>query len=244
MVSIIDNEPCVVCDSRYVLYTRHLQPIRLKSKIASYFCMECQSFFNPSGYIPSENELKASVSWHKNVYQNNKAKYQDLLEKLPKCEKIIDIGYGIGTLVHCADQNGILGVGYDLNPWAIEYGVSNFGLDLRAQEWTEQDNEYFDILFCISTLEHIERPRRLIASFANAAKRNDAYIYLHVPIINKSHWHLLFEPEKDNLYFGICGEHVTHFSATGLKTIATQLNATEFRNVNSHKMSGFLFKFS
>ena len=69
--------------------------------------------------------------------------------------KVLDIGCALGFLVQGFVDNGIESYGVDISEWAIKHSKPNCQVvDITEQKLPFEDN-YFDLVICYDTLEHI-----------------------------------------------------------------------------------------
>lgn len=211
-----------------------------------FYCKDCESHSSPqSPPNPETNQTE----WHKKVLERNLGWSEQLLDALwaeGVSGPIVDVGCGIGSLLLAAKRRQISGTGYDLDGDAIRYGKSEFGLDLRAELWTENSVDTFGLITCISVLEHIHQPRPMIAEMLRSAQARQASVYLSVPFIDRVWWPAT--RDADTLRPGHLFEHphvhVAHFSHKGMETVCRQFGATDYRLVNVAKAwYGALIKF-
>lgn len=233
-----DRDPrskcCPVCDSRFVSFVRHVGTRRTKRPIPLYFCMDCRSFWNDSGYVEDEAQLKRDLEWGIGVSERNKAGSKTLLEELKTrnvdTSRILEIGCGIGTFLSVARDNGSAIAGFDVNKEAIEYGRGEYGINLVAETWRpEMTDSDTTLIVSISTLEHIRTPRDLFFSMAAAAKQCGSAMFVSVPIITRERWHFIddADPFEKGTWLFDNDVHVTHFSSEGLRGLFTESGARE-----------------
>lgn len=243
-------ESCVVCGSPYVGYLRHTPTRRTKRDIPLFGCYTCKSLFNPNGYREDEEQLERDLQWNiDKIDRNTKATHKlfaDLAKAGCKPKRIVDVGGGIGTTVKVAQELGIEGVCYDVNECATNWGRENFGVDIRSELWhAEVDCGPYDLLTCISVLEHLDHPRPVFEEFAKRTKRENAQMFIVVPFVEQDRWEFILDPDpyKNGTPFFDQDVHVTHFTVDGMTLLARQLGATQCDFVRTGLWNGCLIGF-
>ncbi len=242
---------CPVCDSSCVGYIRHTPARRTKRLIPMFACLECRSFFNPSGYKEDEQQLARDLEFLKRVVDRNveasNALFEALAKRRVKPKRVLEIGGGTGTLLDVARSRGIDGIGYDVNPLACAWGRETYGLDLRDELWTaDTDCGAFDLFVCISVFEHIPEPRGLFAQVAERCRREKARAFISVPYLERDRWHFIDDPDPflEQTPFFDQDVHVVHFSHEGLTMLAEQHGATSVEIVPTGLWTGHLISFA
>lgn len=239
---------CPACRGKLLTHVRDILAKKTQRMLPLYYCMECESFCNPSGFIPSEEYLEDAIVFHESIHERNLKFCQELFPKIlttrSQNRKIIEIGCATGTLLKYAESIGIDGIGYDLNKYTVDYGKKNFGLDLRCEEWNADTvvDPDVDWVFLISVLEHIEKPGLLIKEIATYCQKTGAYLFISVPFLDRPAWKFINDPEAKGTLFFDCDEHVMHFSRRGLKRLLQLWWAKEFIPV-AGTWNGFIVKF-
>lgn len=250
-------EKCVVCNSGLTAYVRDVPTINLSKMLPLYYCLECESFTNPSGFTPSKTADETELKFHIKIEERNTKRSTALLEVIRQqfadVKNIVEIGCGTGIMIRVAKEMGLNAVGYDINEAAIEYGKKNFGADLRAELWDpKKQSEKVDLIFCIMVLEHIENPRPLFFQMAEAAKKHKAKLFISVPFLNRDRWKFILNPDPKvpNTPFFNNEVHVTHFSRKGMEMLAKEAGSTKTTAVSSmvskdeRGWGGFIFDFA
>lgn len=234
MIKLPDS--CPVCSSPFMSWVKTL-PIKIGGSVDLFYCMECESFSSPFSK-PSANAA-TQVEWHKKVLERNLAWSSNLLQQLWGMGVrggVVDIGCGIGSLLLAARSAGVAGVGFDLDYQACEYGRNEYGLDLRGENWYAGDSPDFGLITCISVLEHIHHPRKLISEMISAARDRNAAVFLSVPFLNRDWWKFLHTDSWTPGHpFEYPHAHVTHFSHRGMELVCRQLGVA---NVQLLKVQG------
>ena len=86
------------------------------------------------------------------------------------CERVIDLGCGVGIFLDCLRQQGIDGVGVERDPAIADYG-RGMGLNIitaDALDFLEQSGEFYDGMYCSHFVEHLpfDAVQRLISLLA------------------------------------------------------------------------------
>ena len=136
---------------------------------------------------------KALVKWLRNNQSKvleywEKYRYLDEINAI--CEikndtKVLDVGCGISTVLHFID-----GERYGIDPLADKYKqVYSYpeGIDIRKGfgEEIPFPNEYFDIVFCSSALDHVTDPQKTIGETRRVLKPG-GYFVLSVEIFEEN----------------------------------------------------------
>lgn len=240
-------QPCPVCNSPFTAYVRKIPTIRTHRLINLYTCLECESFWNPSGYRESEEQLARDLQWGLGVAERNVKATHDLFAKLSelgvKPKTVAEIGCGIGTLLKTARAMGKSVVGFDVNHRAIEYAVKENRVEAYAAMWSSQTKTIpIDLYLSIMVLEHIDQPRPLIKELCTAAIRHKSALFISVPFADRSRWPNILNPDPKvpgTLFFDN-DVHVTHFSKEGLMRAMAEFGITNTRYVAAGLWHGIL----
>jgi SAM-dependent methyltransferase len=113
---------CPVCRSPFLTLACRRQTPQVGA-VDVYHCMECQSFCSP--FAP-EHLNGPSLNHHLKVFERNQGftnVWLDRLQEHWRPTTILDIGCGIGSLLHAArERSGIAGIGFDLDAQACVHG--------------------------------------------------------------------------------------------------------------------------
>lgn len=217
---------CPVCDAKYLIFVDRKKTMRTKIDLPLYYCMQCESFSCPSGFVEDEQIHIDSLEWHKKVIDRNTTATKTLLKEFSKRrvphKKILDIGAGIGTFLKVAESKGSTGVGYDINPLTQPYARTVNNVDVRSEYWdAKTDCGPFDMMVCIMVLEHVPYPRDMIKDMVTACIREKAAMFISVPFLNRDRWHFLHETnlQAPNNPFFDNDMHVTHYSTKGMEMV-------------------------
>ncbi|MEO1669162.1 MAG: class I SAM-dependent methyltransferase [Cyanobacteria bacterium J06631_2] len=245
-ISIPQN--CVVCHSPFVSYVRDVPAPRIKRNIPLYYCMECGSFNNPSGFKEDEEQLQKDLNWNISVIDRNVAAserlFKELTKRYPQAKSVLEIGCGIGTTLSVAKKYFSQVTGYDVNYRAIEYGRKKFDLDLKSEMWSAATTEDYDIVLCISVLEHLEQPRKLFSELAKSVKESGGALFVSVPFFESYKWKYILNPDPTvaGTPFFCNDVHINHFSKKGLIKLGEQHGATSVETI-VQGWQGCIFEF-
>ena len=230
------NKACPVCQSAFTVYLRDIPAPRSKKDIPVIYCMDCGSLATPSGYVEDDERQKIDAKWHLEVQERNEKWARNFLNavrhKYPQVQSIIEIGCSTGSLLEVAQTEfGMRVVGYDTNRHAINAGcIEHPGLDLRHDLWSPQSfDEKYDLIVCISVLEHLTQPMPLMAEISEYCKKHSSAAFVSVPYFERDKWDLLLRtdpgdsPSSD---LRLVDVHVIHFTKRGLVALAGHCGAT------------------
>jgi 2-polyprenyl-3-methyl-5-hydroxy-6-metoxy-1,4-benzoquinol methylase len=240
---------CPVCASPFTAYVRQVMTRRTKRSINLYSCLDCRSFWNPVEYHQHAVLAANSIRWHESVAERNRVAAERLFDELFKLghapQNVIEIGCGSGSILAVAKQRGANVIGYDVDPISTAHGAAKYGIDLRNVHWSADSGEPFDMLLCISVLEHLQQPRSLIKAIADGCKKNSAVAVVSVPTLDRGRWSYLTCPDptiKGTPFFDN-DVHVTHFSSEGMTRALRHFGAASVTRVNSGLWNVFLAEF-
>lgn len=232
---------CPICRSKFLALACRRQT--RGGVVDVFFCMECESFCSP--FAP-EHLNGPTLNHHRKVFERNLIYTEQWLQRIQEhhCPtKILDIGCGIGTLLYAArEQQGIDGIGYDLDSEACDYGRQSYNLDLRGQVWSADDNTPdIDLISCIMVLEHIKWPRPLMLQMVRAAKKHDCPAFVSVPWFNRNSWKHLHGPFDTGNLLEAPYVHVTHFAEQAFINALQGMGAKSFIRITNCPWPGYLF---
>jgi 2-polyprenyl-3-methyl-5-hydroxy-6-metoxy-1,4-benzoquinol methylase len=85
--------------------------------------------------------------------------------------RLLDVGAGPGFMLTAARARGWSPEGLDLNPWAVDYGRRELGVELREGTLEEAGHDGgFDAVTLMDVIEHVADPDPLLASAAAALR--------------------------------------------------------------------------
>lgn len=246
--SKIRNPECPVCMSKRTFFLRCLKGQRTANYLRLYFCRNCHSLFNSSGYREDEKALIEDKEWHINhfdlVSKNTDILLNRLKEVYPKAKTFLDVGCGIGTAVLQAKSLGLDAIGVDPNPFAVEYGRERFSLDLRCNYFSpDLFQTKFDIITCTHVLEHLENPRKLLGE-AIETLNAPGLLFVSVPFKKRLILNLIYIlfPNFKGTPFCDNDVHITHFSHRSFRLWANEFGAQSYEYVKDG-WQGYIFKF-
>ena len=236
-----------MCDSPFTAYVRDVPTVRTKKEIALFACLECSSFWNPSGYRESGEQLQSDVEWGVSVEQRNRLGAERLFATLEErgvsFDSVAEIGCGIGTVLGVAQDQGKEVIGFDVNRYAVRHAVDVNGLPVHAEQWTSRTATVpIDLYLCISVLEHLEEPRALVRDLCVAAALHRAALFISVPFFERSKWDFLIDPEptRPETPFFDNDVHVTHFTINGLTRVLQEFGQNDIELVRDSLWPGLL----
>lgn len=242
--TIVTGKPdeCPVCSSVFVAVATQLS-VTGQDPIGLYYCMDCESFFTP--FAPESEET--GLPWHKHVFERNLGWTDVFLEKLApfyKPTKIIDVGCGIGSLIHAAGLKGISGVGFDIDSESIKYGRETYGLDVRDEFWTSKYEIDMPakggLITCMSVLEHIKWPREFFSELIEGGRRLNSKVYISVPFFNRILWEHLAAPDDQTSPLRASMQHVTHYSDQGFVAMCEWMKVKDYKRLGGFHWPGYL----
>ena len=270
--SVIINNPflysnCVACDSQYVFKLRDVGCARTKKNIPLLCCLLCNTLSCIGDYKEDESQLKADIEYNINNLSNEKDNmYNKFIKDLGitinkhSNKNITDflvgeVGCNIGTLVNVLNNLGIKTIGYDINKYAIDYGLSYYNnIDIRNKLFGSDKDLLFDFVISNDTFEHLSNPRNVLSDIIKNIKQN-GYIYITVPIVDKTQWSFLKDDTEKMKTFDISSPfrdndvHIVHFSIKGLELFGTTMGlkiVSNFININNiyenWPLNGILFQ--
>lgn len=187
----------------------------------------------------SENFIK---KFYEKIWETKKLRYQEkyyipsrgrvhvALSLLPKCESLLDIGCGEGTLCYFARKKVKRIVGIDISEEALEIAKKN-GIDTKVMDINQGikfDDEEFECITCLDVLEHVFNPLFLIKEIYRVLQIN-GHLILIVP--NASYFRYILSIIKGRFPktsgdVGYDGGHLHYFGVENLKEI---LNFSNFK---------------
>ena len=95
-------------------------------------------------------------------------------------DRILEIGCGIGTVVHELSQQGYDVIGTDISPVAIEYGLKKYApikLEAQPAEELPYEDEAFDVVLSFDLFEHIARIDLHVSQVHRVLKDGGYYLF-------------------------------------------------------------------
>jgi len=206
---------------------------RMKRSAPLYFCLECECFWHPQIYTEPDDQLQRDAEWHISVEERNSRWGNNFLNgALSKGEikSFIEIGCGTGTLIAQGRDRGLKVIGYDANPYAPAIGRERHGVEIQSIYWAHDTlSEKYDLIICISTMEHLLDPQSFIAEIATYCRRHKAAAYISVPfMVERDDWAYLLEatPQEIANPLYLVDVHINHFSRKGFEMLCREAGAT------------------
>ncbi|MDO3385237.1 methyltransferase domain-containing protein [Gilvimarinus sp. SDUM040013] len=96
------------------------------------------------------------------------------------CERVLDLGCGVGLFLDLLRKSRIYGVGVERSPGIVEYG-REMGLDIieaDAVQYIQNNNEKFDGIYCSHFVEHlpVELVQSLLEGMSQTLERNGVLV--------------------------------------------------------------------
>jgi ubiquinone/menaquinone biosynthesis C-methylase UbiE len=95
-------------------------------------------------------------------------------------DRILEIGCGIGTVVHELSKQGYDAIGTDISPVAIEYGLKKYApikLEAQPAEELPYEDEAFDVVLSFDLFEHIARIDLHVSEVRRVLKGGGYYLF-------------------------------------------------------------------
>jgi ubiquinone/menaquinone biosynthesis C-methylase UbiE len=95
-------------------------------------------------------------------------------------DRILEIGCGIGTVVHELSKKGHDIIGIDISSEAIEYGRKKYGdisLEVQAAETLPYENESFEVVLSFDLFEHIAEIDKHISEVKRVLRPGGYYLF-------------------------------------------------------------------
>ena len=240
---------CPVCCRAAMLPVRHLHGQRSGKEIRLFICLWCHSLLNPSDYVENEEHLQADLQWHIRNQALNSKRAPKLLEKLqlihPRAGSFLDIGCGLGTMVHAAQFMGMEAWGVEPNPRAVAQGGKQCGANLICDFFpTNRLQQRFDIITILHVLEHLKTPRELLEQ---AVKTLDpgGLLFISVPFrrpLLKQLFFILFPMHRKSNFMDN-DVHVIHYSHRSMALLAREFSVKRIAFITCEGWDGYAWSF-
>lgn len=244
-------EHCPACSCQDLLYLGGVRPIPpfCYEYIPVLYCQNCGTICTPHNVILDLHD--PSLAWHLSVESRNRSAARKLFAEVQQyhgrhIQRVLEIGCGPGWLLSELPPH-VSSVGYETNPYCVAYGKEKLGLDIRCEMFDMTAAVQFDILFCLSVIEHIENPDELLFSISEKCKKNNATACLFVPFFSDTfmkYIHNTFERVPQNPFWAVPA-HVVHYTKLGFLTLLKRFGAYDFQQCRLNGLWGaMLCKFS
>jgi 2-polyprenyl-3-methyl-5-hydroxy-6-metoxy-1,4-benzoquinol methylase len=143
--------------------------------------------------IPMDDELKEQQQfydrgWHGELEKGKEQRgnlqtnleFIDETGLLREGDKLLEIGCGIGSVVHALHKKGFAITGVDISQEAISYGLKKYGpidLQVQAAEELPYENESFDVVLSFDLFEHIARIEMHVKEVTRVLKTGGYYLF-------------------------------------------------------------------
>lgn len=156
------------------------------------------------------------------------AMFEGLMDKIVRFKPggaFLDVGAGVGTLMHVAVKKGFTATGVELSPWASKFAREEKRLNVvpGSLEDAHLGTESFDVVVLNHVLEHVDKPQALLTEVRRLLKK-DGLLVIGVPNIGS-----LMARIKGGKWTSLRPEeHIWHFTPGTLRLL---LNDTGFREI-------------
>ena len=222
---------CQKCD--LIFFSPNLNPeIRKAYHNQDYYRATEKGCIGYPDYIEEEH-LSAKIyfgrlllSWFTRLRKNK----DNLLDS------IIDLGCASGHMLIPFRDKGFTTVGIDFSEWAVEWGKKHLDLDLRCQDMDQLrlgKNELFDCIIFWDSLEHVQKPRKLLKILYKHSTK-DTLMIVQMPDVNQ------FKNDPTHPYWSLY-QHSFHYTE---KTLGRLLKLEGFqihRKLPSSQSAEMLF---
>ena len=232
-MTTLGRRSCPACMSRYVAHVQDVVGRRSGKRIPQFVCLDCRSFFNPSGYREDDRQKKDDFDFlhglRDSIYANQSRLCLELVTRVPHARSICEVGYGLGWFLRSCKDYGRRGYGFETNANCHTFATCELGLDCALGPFDSGHSSSYDLFASIMVFEHLEQPRELFALMRDRLNPDGA-IYLCVPFVERRDWPFLWtagtEPAAmppDVFYDN--DVHIMHYSVEGLTRMGLSLGA-------------------
>jgi 2-polyprenyl-3-methyl-5-hydroxy-6-metoxy-1,4-benzoquinol methylase len=185
------------------------------------YCRKSISYEAPHGTI---------AFLHRKLLRFEVSRYQRVYSLLPnQKERLLDVGCGDGYFVFMANERFKECYGVDVSPGRIQQakdkhksGKKSYFQECDVDEGLPFNDSFFDVLTCMSVLEHVFSPSNLVEEINRVLKPGGIFI-VQVPNIAwlPYRFQLLFGklPVTGGVYLGADWEHLHNFTKSSLCTL-------------------------
>ena len=201
--------------------------------IKQYVCLDCNSFYNPSGYKEDDNQKLIDFEF----LVANRASHTSILGQLameiktrvPHSKTYCEIGYGTGLLMKGMSNFGLETYGFEVNANCHRFVTEELQLPCELGLFDASHDRTYDIIASCMVFEHLEQPRELFGVMRSKLNRGGA-IYLSVPFAHRSDWPFLWSAGTNPAnappdIFYDNDVHILHFSVDGMKKMGMSMGA-------------------
>lgn len=145
------------------------------------------AYYKSEEYISHSNTNQGLVNKVYQIVRNYslKKKYQ-LINKMSKGTRILDVGCATGQLLNVFKENGWETTGVEPDEAARSFASKEFGLNIHEEEFLDNAPEKsFDAISMWHVLEHVPFPEKRIKQLRNLLADNG---YLFIAIPNPDSW--------------------------------------------------------
>lgn len=133
---------------------------------------------------------------------------QELEKHLPTQGRLLDVGCGIGTFLHLADERGWQPQGIDPSKSGVAFAKETYQLDVRCGELFDANfpTAHFDAITAYHVLEHISELNPFVSELRRVLKPQTGKLVIEVPNggslqsrLQKADWPYVHP--RDHLYY-------------------------------------------
>jgi len=224
---------CRFCNSELTAYLRHVPMRRMSASAPLYYCLDCECMWHPQIYVEPDDQLRRDAEWHVTVEERNErwgTNFLNGIQHVKGATSFIEIGCGTGTLMAQARQRGMKVIGFDTNPYAPPIARERHNIEIETELWAHDTlAEKYDVVVCISTMEHVPDPQGLMREIATYCRQHNSAAYISVPfMVEREDWHYLLEEKPSTIQnpLYLVDVHINQFSRKGFETMARNEGAT------------------
>lgn len=215
---------CHCCDFPGAKYVQHYVLRRSLAVAPIFECPKCGSVSVHAEEVRRHYPNSASteaIEFHNKIRDRNLKWGEQLLRAIAtgpnrsqQHKVLIDIGCAIGTLLSAAANQGLHGVGYEIDKLAAAQARRDARLKIHEEFFTRNSTGHAQaIVSCIAVLEHLKRPLELLGEIAIYCGRHHADAFISVPMLPNEWRPFLRQSVRapGNPFFDN-EEHISHFT--------------------------------
>ena len=248
----LEKVPCCICGNES--FQELARKDRYGLSVSVVICRDCgliqtnprmdqcayDNFYNEEYrklYVGTE---VATENFFKNQYNKGKSIHNfflkhDLIKKSPKDLFIFEVGCGAGGILQYFKEQGFKVKGIDLGKEYLEYGISNYGLELEAGKISEVELDVKpDIVIYSHVLEHILDLNSEIQYLSNMLNR-EGFVYIEVPGVKN-----LDKSYEMNFLRMLQNAHVYHFTLSSLNNLMLK---NGYENIVGNEVINSVYRF-